>query len=217
MRMQPLLLCVARLGVKWMRDMRQEIIDELNRMGAADEPFLFVIDYLGEHAYVRRLCDVDAEECLYDINGRSNVPGQEGDCMRQPLLWEAQMPGLEQYRRGFDVVMRNIIAGNSYLANLTCQVPVRCSLSPRDIFLRTQGRYRLYLKSAPGSGARIVCFSPEPFVRIEHGRISSFPMKGTMDASMPEARHLLMSSRKEACEHATIVDLIRNDLSRVGR
>ena len=196
--------------------MRQEIIDELNRLGAGDEPFLFVIDYLGEHAYVRRLGEVDAEECLYDINGRSNVAGQEVTDRREPLLWEARMPGREEYRRSFEVVRRNIIAGNSYLANLTCQVPVCCNLPLRDLFLRAWGRYRLYLKSAPGSGAGVVCFSPEPFVRIDHGRISSFPMKGTMDASLPDARRVLMADHKEACEHATIVDLIRNDLSRVA-
>lgn len=41
-------------------------------------------------------------------------------------------------------------------------------------------------------------------------------MKGTLDASLPNAEKLLMEDRKEAAEHATIVDLIRNDLSRVA-
>ena len=41
-------------------------------------------------------------------------------------------------------------------------------------------------------------------------------MKGTLDASLPNAEKQLMEDRKEAAEHATIVDLIRNDLSRVA-
>ena len=40
-------------------------------------------------------------------------------------------------------------------------------------------------------------------------------MKGTIDASIPSAAQLLMNDPKETAEHATIVDLIRNDLSRV--
>ena len=41
-------------------------------------------------------------------------------------------------------------------------------------------------------------------------------MKGTLDATIPDAERVLMDDEKEAAEHATIVDLIRNDLSRVA-
>lgn len=41
-------------------------------------------------------------------------------------------------------------------------------------------------------------------------------MKGTIDASIPDAAQLLINDPKEAAEHATIVDLIRNDLSMVA-
>lgn len=41
-------------------------------------------------------------------------------------------------------------------------------------------------------------------------------MKGTLDASTPNAKRVLMEDKKEAAEHATIVDLIRNDLSRIA-
>ena len=53
-------------------------------------------------------------------------------------------------------------------------------------------------------------------MRIKGGRIYSYPMKGTLDASLPDAEKQLMEDEKEAAEHATIVDLIRNDLSRVA-
>ena len=41
-------------------------------------------------------------------------------------------------------------------------------------------------------------------------------MKGTIDATLPDAVQTLMNDGKEAAEHATIVDLIRNDLSIVA-
>ena len=59
-------------------------------------------------------------------------------------------------------------------------------------------------------------FSPEIFIRIHNGRIYSYPMKGTINASTPSADRLLINDPKETAEHATIVDLIRNDLSMVA-
>jgi para-aminobenzoate synthetase component I len=61
-----------------------------------------------------------------------------------------------------------------------------------------------------------VVFSPEIFVRIKKGRISSYPMKGTIDASIENAEETIRSDEKETAEHNTIVDLIRNDLGIVG-
>ena len=89
-------------------------------------------------------------------------------------------------------------------------VPVTTNLTLEEIFLHSEALYKLWLKD------RFVCFSPEIFVRIEKGKIKSFPMKGTIDATLPDAEQLLMQDTKEAAEHATIVDLIRNDLSMVS-
>ena len=41
-------------------------------------------------------------------------------------------------------------------------------------------------------------------------------MKGTIDASIPNAREIILSDKKEKAEHYTIVDLIRNDLNMVA-
>lgn len=108
------------------------------------------------------------------------------------------------------MVHRHLLAGNSYLTNLTCRIPLTTSLSTHEIFLRSKARYRLWVKD------HFVCFSPETFVRINAGIISSYPMKGTISCRVPHAADVLMNDRKEAAEHATIVDLIRNDLSRVA-
>ncbi|WP_300700947.1 aminodeoxychorismate synthase component I, partial [uncultured Phocaeicola sp.] len=84
------------------------------------------------------------------------------------------------------------------------------NLTLEDVFRHSKALYKLWLKD------RLVCFSPEIFVRIEDGKIKSFPMKGTIDATLSDAAKQLMDDPKEAAEHATIVDLIRNDLSMVA-
>ncbi len=229
--------------------MKQEIIDKINRLASQDEPFLFVINYQGNKAFIRLLSDINPEECLFDFEGRGNLSHawketwKEGTWKEETwkketsekeiseTIWQIEPPLYEDYERSFNIVKSNIMAGNSYLTNLTCRVPVSCNLSLEEIFHRAKGKYKLLLRRKRTQAedkahlkeenieenlTPFVCFSPETFVRIKGGRIYSYPMKGTLDASLPNAEKLLMEDRKEAAEHATIVDLIRNDLSRVA-
>lgn len=46
--------------------------------------------------------------------------------------------------------------------------------------------------------------------------LSAFPMKGTISADVPDAERRLLQDYKEQCEHATVVDLLRNDLNSVA-
>ena len=197
--------------------MKQEIIDKINRLANQDEPFLFVINYQGDKAFIRQLSDINPEECLFDFEGRGNSSDEMKNNSEKiaEISWQIAPPLYEDYERSFDIVKNNIMAGNSYLTNLTCKVPVSCNLSLEDIFHRAKGKYKLLLRRKRNL-TPFVCFSPETFVRIKNGRIYSYPMKGTLDASLPDAEKQLMEDRKEAAEHATIVDLIRNDLSRVA-
>ena len=249
--------------------MKQEIIDKINRLASQDEPFLFVINYQGDKAFIRLLSDINPEECLFDFEGRGNLSHAWKETLKEEILkketwkkvtseeeisettWQIEPPLYEDYERSFNIVKSNIMAGNSYLTNLTCRVPVSCNLPLEEIFHRAKGKYKLllrrkktqaedkahlkeeaqnkdHLKEEPQNKAHLkeenieenltpfVCFSPETFVRIKGGRIYSYPMKGTLDASLPNAEKLLMEDQKEAAEHATIVELIRNDLSRVA-
>ncbi len=224
--------------------MKQEIIDKINQLASQDEPFLFVINYQGDKAFIRLLSDINPEECLFDFEGRGNLSHARKETLKEEIseeetwkkeisetTWQIEPPHYEDYERSFNIVKSNIMAGNSYLTNLTCRVPVSCNLSLEEIFHRAKGKYKLLLrrkKTQAEDKAHLkeenieenltpfVCFSPETFVRIKGGRIYSYPMKGTLDASLPNAEKQLMEDRKEAAEHATIVDLIRNDLSRVA-
>ena len=222
-------------------DMKQEIIDKINRLASQDEPFLFVINYQEDKFFIRLLSDINLEECLFDFEGRGNFSDSRKNDSEETLeeiseetseeisketseetskeiseiTWQIEPPLYEDYERSFNIVKSNIMAGNSYLTNLTCRVPVSCNLSLEDIFHRAKGKYKLLLRRNENLNP-FVCFSPETFIRIKGGRIYSYPMKGTQDASLPDAEKQLMEDEKEAAEHATIVDLIRNDLSRVA-
>ena len=213
--------------------MKQEIIDKINQLASQDEPFLFVINYQGDKAFIRLLSDINPEECLFDFEGRGNLSHVWKETLKEEIseketwkketsekkisetTWQIEPPLYEDYKRSFNIVKSNIMAGNSYLTNLTCRVPVSCNLSLEEMFHRAKGKYKLLLRRKRNL-TPFVCFSPETFVRIKGGRIYSYPMKGTLDASLPNAEKQLMEDRKEAAEHATIVDLIRNDLSRVA-
>ena len=229
--------------------MKQEIIDKINRLASQDEPFLFVINFQGDKVFIRLLSDINPKECLFDFEGRGNFSHARKETWKEEILkketwkketseeeilettWQIEPPLYEDYERSFNIVKSNIMAGNSYLTNLTCRVPVSCNLSLEEIFHRAKGKYKLLLRRKRTQAEDkaylkeenieenlnpFVCFSPETFVRIKGGRIYSYPMKGTLDASLHDAEKQLMEDRKEAAEHATIVDLIRNDLSRVA-
>jgi para-aminobenzoate synthetase component 1 len=64
---------------------------------------------------------------------------------------------------------------------------------------------------------QFVSFSPEPFITIKNNTIHSYPMKGTIDASLPNAIQTILMDPKELAEHTMIVDLLRNDLGIVAK
>lgn len=193
---------------------KNQAIGRMNELGKSGSPFVFIINYARNASYIEEVSSVDGNEVLYDLNGFSNLSGKDRrECSvpsAEPVLWKPFPESFEAYRRSFQVVRQNILAGNSFLTNLTCCTPIETNLSLKDIFFRSKALYKLWVKDS------FTVFSPEIFVRIRQGRISSYPMKGTIDATLPDAARMLMEDPKETAEHATIVDLTRNDLSMVA-
>jgi len=180
----------------------------MNRLGKEKTPFLFVIDFAMRKPLIIPLDEIDATEILFDVNGQTNAKGRpETDKM---LEFNATPVSKEVYCKAFQTVQHHIRRGDSFLLNLTMPSTVETNYSLREIFYRSEAKYKLWLRD------KLVVFSPEIFVKVNNGIISSYPMKGTMDASLPDAAERLLSSEKELAEHYTIVDLIRNDLSMVS-
>ena len=186
----------------------------MNRLGAERRPFLFVIDYKQEQVIVEEPDQIDSEALLYNLDGVTNVATasrmNDRENRTSAIRWETFPITQSAYADSFHKVVGHIRAGNSYLVNLTCATPVRTDLSLKDVFVSSEARYKLWMKDC------FVVFSPEIFVKIRDEHIYSYPMKGTIDATLPDARRRILEDPKETAEHATIVDLIRNDLSMVA-
>ncbi len=177
----------------------------MNDYGSKKIPFIFIISFDCNANYLFPVDEVPGT-ISYKI-------GDVGNCTERPFKSEfsfsAEPVGFGRYSEAFALVMKNLLFGNTYLLNLTFPSTVKTDLSLEEIYHLSKARYKLLTGD-------FVCFSPETFVRIDNGTISSNPMKGTIDAGVPGALEAILNNEKETAEHYTIVDLIRNDQSIVA-
>lgn len=185
------------------------VFQKMNQYGQDRKPFLFIIDFECKRPVVVLLAEAAAKGFFFNFRGITN----EEQLIPDPFisLDFSKMPkSFEEYFHAWEIVMNGLKFGNSYLVNLTMATPIEINISLKAVFQRSIAPYRLL------AGDDFVVFSPECFVRMEQNTISSFPMKGTIDATLPGAAEILINDPKELAEHNTIVDLIRNDLSMVS-
>lgn len=179
----------------------------MNAAGKERKPFLFGVGFEMEEGFF--IADpMSQQDILFDINGISNAPVYRDSIV--PYRFTFIPEDYNIYQERFHMVMNGLKRGDSYLTNLTIKTPLETSLSLQDIFRYSHAKYKLLIPQ------KLVCFSPECFVKMKPGKIVTYPMKGTIDARIPNARELIMNDQKETAEHNTIVDLLRNDLSRIA-
>lgn len=180
----------------------------MNDYGGKGKAFLFGVDFEQSEGFF--IPDpLDQSEVLFQMNGDGNVSAYP-DTGKPGFSFCCEPISYTGYKEKFDIVHNGLCKGYSYLTNLTIKTPVLFDLSLKEIFYRSNALYKLLLPD------RLVCFSPERFVKISGRRISTNPMKGTIDASIPNAGQVILNDFKETAEHNTIVDLLRNDLSIVA-
>lgn len=185
----------------------KEIQQKMNEYGRLKKPFLFAVNFeLTEGLFIEN--PLMQTEVLFEVNGKRNIPSAE--VLPSHVLFNYSPLTYESYKQKFDIVHDSLLRGDSYLTNLTVKTPISLSLSLEQIIRYSQATYKLFLPD------KFVCFSPERFVKIKGNLISTNPMKGTIDASLPDAEQTILSDFKETAEHNTIVDLLRNDLSIVA-
>ncbi|NJK83291.1 MAG: aminodeoxychorismate synthase component I [Saprospiraceae bacterium] len=182
--------------------------DAMNEFGRRNIPCLFIIDFEAKQPVVVPLESAAEQNIFFNIKGFKNY--LPSTLLPEQVTWNKRPVAFEQYRKAFDLVQYHLRIGDSFLVNLTLPTPVKTNLSLQQIFEYSIAPYRLWYKD------QFVVFSPESFVTIQNGMIASFPMKGTIDAQMPDAEQIILNDAKEKAEHNTIVDLIRNDLSSVA-
>ncbi len=187
----------------------QEFIEKANFYGVRHTPFLFLIDFELNKPFLYTFKEAAKHTVLYQIINTKNYKDK---------VFANELPkldifpiGYEEYLKAFDLVMKNISAGNTYLLNLTFPTIIKTNYSLLELFYLAHAPYKLYFKD------QFIVFSPECFVKTKDNYIFSYPMKGTIDAGLPNAAKLILENKKEEWEHNTIIDLIRNDLAIVSK
>ncbi len=115
-----------------------------------------------------------------------------------------------------------IAAGDIYQANLTFQARVASEGDPLALYAAIRARARAPFGALVWTGeAWLLSFSPELFFSLEGGKLRARPMKGTARrGATPDADRAAIASLtgdpKQRAENLMIVDLLRNDLSRIA-
>ena len=186
----------------------QGSFEKMNFLSANKIPFFFMIDFLAQNIIILEEKDLEKADIFIkfpDFKFEKSIQNSEKN-----IFWENFPQSKEDYQKGFEIVQKNLKGGNSYLANYTCQTEIKTNLSLKEIYKISDAKYKVYFDD------QFVFFSPETFVEIKENKIFTYPMKGTIDASVENAINILKEDRKELAEHYTVVDLLRNDLSMVA-
>ena len=141
----------------------------------------------------------------------------------------AAIPRPDLERAAYEAMVRRtidyILAGDIYQANITQRFSA--TLAPEDdpfalycaLRRRNPAPFAAFLRHGD---VAIVSASPERFLKLVDGQVETRPIKGTRPRGGTPAedealKRALEASEKDRAENLMIVDLLRNDLSRVCR
>jgi para-aminobenzoate synthetase component I len=199
------------------------------------DPFAELEAYLADEGFFGHGDDVVADVFLgYGISRnlrRAPWPDPPEPC-RLPLLAARIHPRNEpppapgpfrigEWRRSWDddgyaaaieAVQDSIGRGDVYQVNLVQHLHAPFEGDPAGLATALSRLHPLHAEPLTGEGWTIVSGSPELFLARRGDRVWTKPIKGTRPAGV---RGELRESEKDAAEHVMIVDLERNDLSRV--
>lgn len=125
------------------------------------------------------------------------------------------------YKRKLHSIKKCISAGETYQVNFSFDLSADFRGDPFSIYLKLRRNqpagYCAYLQNESG---RVLSFSPELFFSMSGRNIITRPMKGTAPRNAWPKKDIelikeLKTSKKDKAENIMIVDLLRNDLSRV--
>lgn len=176
---------------------------QLNFYGEKKEPFFFITNYDQTQYEVIPLNSLP-NDIQFEISDTPKINHHTTQLEKKYISFEA-------YSKKFDLLKEEILNGNTYLANLTAQTQIKTKLSLNEIYTIANAKFKLFYKD------KFVCFSPERFCEIYDNTIYTYPMKGTIDSKIPNAKEIILNDKKELAEHTMIVDLLRNDLSIVSK
>ncbi|MBV8081319.1 MAG: anthranilate synthase component I family protein [Actinobacteria bacterium] len=175
-----------------------------------------VADVLVRFDHVRNVAEVlhgDADEVSALLE--SEVPRPPGASGRRSET--ARFPSQADYEAGVRACKEHIRLGDAFQIVLSQRAERRTDVSAVALYraLR-QVNPSPYLFLLELDGLALVGSSPETLVKCEGTRASLNPIAGSTRPGEGDAERLL-ASEKDRAEHVMLVDLGRNDLSRVCR
>jgi para-aminobenzoate synthetase component I len=178
--------------------------EELNRFGKERKSFLFICDFKANRVEAFALDTLIDEDIEFVIDKNYRYKNHPHSFSTKPILFE-------NYKKKFDKIIEKIKAGETYILNLTQATPIESQHTLKEMYTLANAAYKLRFKE------EFICFSPEQFIEIKDAHIHTFPMKGTINASVKNAKEKILADKKELAEHIMVVDLLRNDLSMVAK
>ena len=215
---------------------RADFFPALERMEAAQKAGKWLagaLSYEAGHLFEEKLEDfaVDGRETPYLQFGVFSMPAEEGHPLAKPVQRVEDEPLLdtpraiwdfEAYRARFEKLHWHLRNGDAYQCNLTMPIEARWKGDPRAAFWSLIDRQPVkYGALVNLDGPVILSRSPELFFKVDReGWIETHPMKGTAkrgrdaveDASIIQG---MKDDIKTQAENRMIVDLLRNDISRI--
>ena len=173
---------------------------------------------------VRRL-DRMQENAATPTPGEARVSALDTS-VRQPEL-RFRTPK-EVYENAVEATRKHIIDGDVFQTVISQRLDIDSPADPFDVYrvLRTLNpspyMYFMALTDAEGRDFNVIGSSPETLIKVDDGHAMTFPIAGSRPrGKTPEedaklAKELL-ADPKERSEHIMLVDLSRNDLSKVCR
>ncbi len=166
------------------------------------------------------LARIGVFECPSD-NKLPDKPGNlEKAFFSEPIPdWEFQA-----YEKKFDQLTHHMMMGDCYQGNLTFKMNCQWEGSPLELFNRLKEIQPVGHAALVNLGGPVILSrSPELFFKVDgEGWIESRPMKGTAPRGKTtsedeEIKETLRNDPKNLSENVMIVDLLRNDISRISK
>ncbi|TXC81773.1 anthranilate synthase component I family protein [Luteibaculum oceani] len=207
-----------------------ELKNDIEELTPASNPhysfpklLLIVPEHIGEVQPDTNLIDWEEGTLPSDVLLKKRI----SDLLKNPLNKKRNVYASfsrNEYVDRAKMLLENIRLGNIYEVNF-CQefICPDVDINSWDLYQslneKTQAPYSAFVKY---KGNRLLCASPELFLRKEDGILRSSPIKGTVRRSKNAAEDLELSialakSEKERAENIMIVDLVRNDFSRIAK
>lgn len=170
-----------------------------------------------------RLRYPETEQNLKRISARISAMAEWAAQQKVPFNVMGQIRpdfGIECYRAAFDRVKTYLKEGDCYQVNLAQRFSVEAKGDAFEAYramrISNPAPYSAYLEYPD---LKILCASPERFIKVQQDRVETKPIKGTRPRSDDAAEDRRLSDElrnhpKDRAENLMIVDLLRNDLSR---